>query len=53
MAVSPSFCFLDTSSESVLSCSSNSYLYGGNILYEPGSSVMARSRIHVRDIREG
>ena len=25
MAVSPSFCFLDTSSESVLSCSSNSY----------------------------
>ena len=25
MAVSPSFCFSDTSSESVLSCSSNSY----------------------------
>ena len=25
MAVSPSFCFSDTNSESVLSCSSNSY----------------------------
>ena len=49
MAVSPSFCFSDTSSESVLSCSSISYysicMVAISHIEEPGSLVMARAHM--------